>query len=54
MEHKTVNLKRRITVFKALVICKVVHLLITKFHNTIYLLYKITEKLYLAKQRGKK
>ena len=53
--HVTVNIKRRITVFKSLAISKVIHVLrITKLHdNTIDLLYKIQKNVIWQEKKAK-
>ena len=53
--HVTVNVKRKITVFKSLAISKVIHVLrITKLHdNTIDLLYKIQKNVIWQEKKAK-
>ena len=51
---RQLTLEGRITVFKSLAVSKVIHLLlITKLHNNTIDIFYITEKLYLATDKGK-
>ena len=51
---RQLTLEGKITVFKSLAVSKVIHLLlITKLHNNTIDIFYITEKLYLARDKGK-
>ena len=49
---RQLTLEGRITVFKALAVSKVIHLITKLYNNKIDLFYKIQKKLYLAREKG--